>query len=203
MTPLRSAVLHMRTAIVFLALTLAAVPFAAAQQGSALMFADRSVMNVDATGLDLRIENVPPREYPHVGYRSDVRFDDAAKEWAKSHFMLTGGSVNTLRITIRKGDIVEKLLPVKKGIAGWFRKDQSADYEAALDIEMAVVDPNGQVLSSATGKAFNSRSVPEGTTEEDKQQVWTGLIVATFDGLDNELLPQVRKSMSAYVRYQP
>ena len=163
-------------------------------------FANKSVLNVDATSLELKIGEVPPREYPHVNYRSQVRFEDAAREWAGSHFKLTGNSVNTLRITIRKGDIVEKLLPVKKGIKGWFTKDQSAAYDATLELEIAIVDPNGQVLTTASGKASISRTVPEGTTEADKQQVWTGLIVATFDNLDTELQPQVRSVMAQFIR---
>jgi hypothetical protein len=165
-----------------------------------LAFANKQVLNVDATSLELKIGEIPPREYPHVNYRSHVRFEDGAREWAGQHFKLTGESVNTLRITIRKGDIVEKLLPVKKGIKGWFSKDQSAEYEATLDLEIAIVNPNGQVLTSANGKATTTRTVPEGTTEADKQQVWTGLIIATFDNLDNEMQPQLRNVMGQYIR---
>jgi hypothetical protein len=163
-------------------------------------FADRAPLTVDATSLDLKIENLPPREYPHMNYRSHVRFEDAAREWAAGRFMLTGNSVNTLRITIQKGDIVEELLPVKKGIKGWFTKDQSADYRASLELEVAIVDPNGMVLSRAYGKSNNSRSVGEGTTEDEKQQVWTGLIIAAFDALDAELQPQLRQAMAQYIR---
>jgi hypothetical protein len=174
--------------------------FASAQLPPILAFANKSVLNVDATSLDLKIENVPPREYPHMGYRSQVRFDDTAREWAAAHFMLTGKSVNQLRVTIRKGDIVEKLLPVKKGIKGWFTKDQSAEYEATLDVELSIVDVNGMVLTSASGKSTSTRTVSEGTTDADKQQVWTGMIVAAFDALDNELQPQVRQVMAQFIR---
>lgn len=197
----KSASHIMRTLGVMLLLT----GTAAAQDGPAvtptkLEFANRQVLNVDATSLELKIGEIPPREYPHVNYRSHVRFEDGAREWAGQHFKLTGESVNTLRITIRKGDIVEKLLPVKKGIKGWFTKDQSAEYEATLDMEIAIVNPNGQVLTSAQGKASTTRTVPEGTTDADKQQVWAGLIIATFDNLDNELQPQLRNVMAQYIR---
>lgn len=165
-----------------------------------LQFANTTVLNVDATALELKLGDIPPREYPHVNYRSQVRFEDAAREWAGQHFKLTGNSVNTLRITIQKGDIVEKLLPVKKGIKGWFTKDQSAEYLATLELEIAIVDPNGRVLTTASGKASTSRTVPEGTTDADKQQVWTGLIIATFDNLDTELQPQIRSVMAQFIR---
>ena len=200
MTRIQFALLTLRAAALLAALAVGGnLAVAADAAASTLLFADKSVLNVDATSLDLRIENVPPREYPHVNYRSHVRFEDAAREWAANHFMLTGNSVNALRITVRKGDIVEKLLPVKKGFAGLFRKDQAAEYEASLEVEMAIVDVNGKVVSSASGKATNSRTVTEGATEQDKQQVWMGLIVAAFDGLDKELLPQVRQVMGQYV----
>lgn len=165
-----------------------------------LLFANKTVMNVDATSLDLKIENLPPREYPHVNYRSQVRFEDGARAWAASHFNLTGSSVNALRITIRKGDIIEKLLPVKKGFKGLFTKDQSAEYSAVLEVEVAIVDPSGKVLSAASGKATNSRTVAEGATETEKQQVWAGLVVASFDNLDAELQPQMRQVMGQFIR---
>lgn len=186
--------------VVLLITTAAAAQDAAGVTPIKLEFANRQVLNVDATSLELKIGEPPPREYPHVNYRSHVRFEDGAREWAGQHFKLTGDSVNTLRITIRKGDIVEKLLPVKKGIKGWFTKDQSAEYEATLDLEIAIVNPNGQVLTSAAGKASTTRTVPEGTTDADKQQVWTGLIIATFDNLDSELQPQLRNVMGQYIR---
>jgi hypothetical protein len=182
-----------------MAITLLVAGMNVAASAQTLLFANKTVLSVDATAIQLKGE-VPPREYPHMNYRSQVKFEDAARAWASSHFMTNGTSVNTLVINIRKGDIVEKLLPIKKGIKGWFTKDQSAAYEATLDLELAIVDPNGTVLSTASGKASTSRTVPEGTTEADKQQVWAGLIVATFDNLDNELLPQVRQAMAQFIR---
>jgi len=182
------------------AVGMAAPSITVAQAPPTLVFANKTILSVDATALDLRIENVPPREYPHMNYRSHVRFEDAAREWASSHFMLTGNSVNTLRITIKKGELTEMLLPVKKGLRGLFTKDQSAQYNAALELEIAVVDPNGQVLTMAMGKSSNSRTVTEGTTDADKQQVWAGMIVSAFDALDAELQPQLRQVMGQYIR---
>ena len=189
-----------RTFAVLLVLAGALSALSAQSASPTLLFANKTVLNVDATSLDLRIEDTPPREYPHMNYRSQVRIEDGARAWAASRFALTGNSVNTLRITIRKGDIVEKLLPVKKGIKGFFTKDQSAEYDATLDLEIAIVDPNGKVLSSANGNAKNTRTVIEGATEDEKQQVWSGLVVACFDGLDAELQAQMRQVMAQYIR---
>lgn len=167
---------------------------------SRLTFASNTALNVDATSIELKIGEIPPREYPHVNYRSQVRFEDAAREWAAVRYKMTGNSVNKLRINVRKGDIIEKLLPVKKGIKGWFTKDQAAEYIATLELDVAIVDPNGQVLATASGKSSTSRTVVEGATDADKQQVWTGLIVSAFDALDAELQPQLRQTMAQYIR---
>ena len=190
---------HFATIFAALFILLGTLSAAFAQSAPALVFANKTVMNVDATALDLKIENPPPREYPHVDYRSQVRFEDGARAWAGARFALTGNSVNTLRITIRKGDIIEKLLPVKKGIVGFFTKDQSAEYDAALDLEIAVVDPNGKVLSSANGNSRGTQTVIEGATEADKQQVWAKLVISSFDALDAELQAQIRQVMGQYV----
>lgn len=187
-------------AVLLLLGAVVAIPALAQEPSPGLPFANKTVLSVDATSLDLKIENLPPREYPHVNYRSHVRFEDGARDWAAKRFALTGASANVLRVTVRKGDLVEKLLPVKKGIKGWFTKDQAAEYEATLDVELAIVDPNGKVLASASGKSTNTRTVTEGATEADKQQVWSGMIVAGFDALDAELQPQARQAMAQYVR---
>jgi hypothetical protein len=172
---------------------------AAADVVSVIRFADATSLSTDATSLSIYVDARPPKEYPHVMYRAPFTFEQAAKAWAESHFSLSGNSVNTLRITLREGDITEKLLPKTGGIKGWFTKDQSAEYEARLGVEVAVIDPNGKVLASADGKASHTRTVPEGSTEEDKRHVWADMIKTAFDGLDAELQPRIRSTMANYV----
>jgi hypothetical protein len=171
--------------------------FAGAQT---LLFKNKAALQVDATSIEFVNDGIPPRDYPHVNHRSQLRFEDAAREWASGRFSLTGNSPNKLRITIKNGDLTEKLLPVKKGVAGWFTKDQSAEYEATLQVELAIIGASGEVLSSATGQSHNTMTVREDATEADKQQVWTGMIIAAFDLLDTQLEPQVRQTMAQYIR---
>ena len=177
--------------------TVAPQVFAGAQT---LLFKNKASLQVDATSVEFVNDGIPPRDYPHVNHRSQLRFEDAAREWAGGRFQITGNSINKLRITIKSSDLTERLLPVKKGVKGWFTKDQSAEYEASLQVELAIIDANGQVLSSATGGSNNTMTVREDATEADKQQVWTGMIIAAFDLLDTQLEPQVRQMMAKYIR---
>ena len=172
---------------------------AAADAVSVINFADATSLSTDATSLSIHVDARPPKEYPHVMYRAPFTFEQAAKAWADSHFSLSGNSVNTLRVTLREGDITEKLLPKTGGIKGWFTKDQSAEYEARLAVEVAVIDPTGKVVASADGKAWHSRTVPEGSTEDDKRHVWAEMIKTCFDNMDAELQPRIRSTMSSYV----
>lgn len=176
----------------------AGAAFAAADTAAVIRFSDATMLSTDATSLSITVEARPPKEYPHVMYRAPFTVEQAAKAWAESHFSLSGNSVNTLRITVKEGDITEKLLPKTGGIKGWFTKDQAAEYEARIAVEVAVVDPNGKVVASADGKAWHSRTVSEGATEEDKRHVWADMIKVTFDNLDAELQPRIRSSMAAY-----
>ena len=188
---------------VFVALSGLAYPTSAASAAAdvapVIRFSDASTLSADATSLSITVDVRPPKEYPHVMYRAPFTFEQAAKAWADSHFSLSGNSVNRLRITLREGDITEKLLPKTGGIKGWFTKDQAAEYEARLAVEVAVIDPNGQVVASADGKAWHTRTVSEGATEEDKRQVWADMIKTTFDNLDAELQPRIRSTMNQYV----
>ena len=163
-------------------------------------FAVTEALSVDATSVDVQFMNVPPREYPHVGHRSPVTFEDASRKWIGTRFHLTGNAAIALRIIFKKGDITEELLPVKTGIAGTFKKEQAGKYEARLEVALELVDPNGKVLASASGEAWNTHTVPEDATENDKRIVWVGMVAQAFDSLDQELTPRIHQGMGEYIR---
>jgi hypothetical protein len=173
---------------------------AAADQPVGLALADRTVLTVDVTAIEVRNADTTADAYPAVGSRASVTYDQALRAWAAQRFAASGGSVNSLRITMRRGGIVEKLLPVTKGIAGWFKKEQGAEYTGSLDVEVAVIDPAGQVVTVADGKSWASDTVREDATAADKQAAWLGIVTKTFDNLDRELIPRMRQTMAAYVR---
>ncbi len=163
-------------------------------------FADTTVLNVDATSIDIRFINRPPQEYPHVGHRSPVTFERAVRDWVDARFELTGNTASAFRITVRKHDITEELLPVETGLSGAFKKEQSAKYEARLEIALDLVDPNGEILGSAEGESWNTYTVAEDATENDKRIVWVDMIAKAFNGLDQELIPRIREGLGDYVR---
>ncbi len=174
-------------------------PAAMAQTAGTMVFEDVTPIKVNATALVVEIENQPPREYPHVAHRSPITFEQAVRSWAAGHFALTGQGENTLRIHMRDADIVEKLLPVKRGIAGWFRKDQAAEYSATIDLSVALVDVNGKVLGTAEAKSWHSTTMTEGATEADKRAAWNDMIRKTFGNLDREIQPKIRQALASYV----
>ena len=196
---LKSLARPLSLAIVLAGLTAQAGVAAAADVAPVIRFADATMLSTDATSLSITVEARPPKEYPHVMSRAPFTVEQAAKAWAESHFSRSGNSVNTLRITVTEGDITEKLLPKTGGIKGWFTKDQAAEYEARIAVQVAVVDPTGKVVASADGKAWHTRTVTEGATEADKRQAWAEMIKVSFDNLDAELQPRIRSTMSGYV----
>ena len=173
---------------------------AAAQEPIALALPDRPPVMVDATALDIRNTDASPTTYPYVTSRSPVTYDQAIKAWAAQRFKLTGGSVNTLRVTMRQGSIVEKLLPTTKGIKGWFTKDQNAEYTATLSVDVAIVDPTGQVLTTVDSKSFATETIREDATSADRTNTWLGLVRKTFDTLDGDLVTRMRTTMTGYVQ---
>ena len=186
-----------------IAATLLLLLIAPARAQTTISFADSRTIPVDAVTLEVRIPSPPPREYPYVGYLAPTPYSDVIHAWAAQRFALTGGSVNTLRVTMRQGSITEKLLPVTTGIAGWFKKEQGADYQGSLEVEVSIIDPNGQLLASADGRSWATESVAKNATQADREATWERLILRTFDNLDKELIPRVYEAMGAYVRGTP
>ena len=176
---------------------------AAMAQGAAspvaMAFANRDVIPVDVTAIDVRVTDTTPKSYPFVGYRAAIPYDQAIKAWAAQRFNANGNSVNTLRITLQRGSITEKLLPITKGLAGLFKKEQSAEYTGTLEVELAIIDPAGQVVTVTDGKSWASQSVREDATTPDREAAWMSVIKTTFDNLDLEILPRMRQVMGSYV----
>ncbi|MBM3513096.1 MAG: hypothetical protein FJX59_05205 [Alphaproteobacteria bacterium] len=156
--------------------------------------------SADASALDVRIEDRPPTEYPAVGHLAATPYDQAVKIWSEKRFRLTGNSVNSLRVSLVEGRITEKVLPVKKGIKGWFKKEPATEFHAALVISIAVIDPEGRTLASAEAKSWHTTALVEGTTSAEKDAALTNLVSETFAALDREIAPQFERHLAKFVR---
>src|SRR5690349_10387923 len=101
------------------ALLVAGMPAApsVAQGPVAMAFADKTVVPVDVSTIEVVNGDTSPTTYPYVGNRAPIPYDQAIKAWAAQRFSATGASVNTMRITLKRGTITEKLLPISKGIS--------------------------------------------------------------------------------------
>ncbi|MCB2107217.1 MAG: hypothetical protein KDE14_05925 [Rhodobacteraceae bacterium] len=165
-----------------------------------LDFAKVPAYRVDVTSLDVVIAAEPPQEYPLVGHLAPVTYSQAVRDWAAHRFDMTGNTVNKLRVTLNEGRIVETILPIKKGIRGWFKKEQAVQYDATLSVEVAVIDAVGTVLASASARAVQAQTLTEGATPDDKRAAWMHMIQATFDGIDAGIDEQVRINLSQFVR---
>jgi hypothetical protein len=162
-------------------------------------FSEAAAYKVDATSVDIIVQDQTPREYPQVGHLAPTTFEQATRAWVAQRFQLTGNSVNTLRITLREGRITEKILPIEKGIRGWFKKEESVAYDGVLSLEVAIIDANGSVLSKAEALATVGRSLTEGATRADKDAIWIEMVKAAFDNADRELKARLKEYMSRYI----
>ncbi|MDX2143170.1 MAG: hypothetical protein SFV19_07435 [Rhodospirillaceae bacterium] len=162
-------------------------------------FADLTAYKTDATSIAIDIEDRTSREYPQVGHLAPTTFEQAVRTWADRRFQLTGNSVNTLRITLREGRVTEKLLPIEKGVRGMVKKEAATEYEAALSLEVAIVDANGNAIARADSATWVSRTLLEGTTTPQKEAAWVEMISTCFDNVDRELKGRYREYMSRYI----
>ena len=164
-----------------------------------IRFSEDVAYKVDATSVDIIVQDQTPRVYPQVGHLASTTFEQALRAWAARRFQLTGNSVNRLRITLREGRITEKILPIQKGVRGWFKKEEAVSYDGALSFEVAIIDANGTVVSKAEAAATVGRSLTEGATRPDKEAAWVEIISTAFENTDRELSARLKESMSRYI----
>jgi hypothetical protein len=166
---------------------------------SEFVLTDAAPYQIDASALDIRIESRPGTDYPNVGHRAATPYDQAIKLWAEKRFVLTGNSVNGLRVSLIDGQITEAVLPITKGIKGWFKKEPATEFRAALAVSVAIVSPDGRVLATTDGKAWQTTSFVEGTVPREKDDALVKMVSETFAMLDRELGPRFLQHLGPYL----
>jgi hypothetical protein len=103
------------------------------------------------------------------------------------------------RFTIDDASVREVKLPLSDGIQGALTREQSERYDAHAAVKLEIMDATGFVERTATAQATVSRTVPEGITLNDRDQVWYEMSQSLARDIDRELDRQVHAIFPPYV----
>jgi hypothetical protein len=123
----------------------------------------------------------------------------AVENWVQDRLKATG-TTRRARVRILDASVKEVQLPTTSGLRGMFTTDQAQRYDANVEVAIDLIGDNGFPERSITAKASRSRSVPEGITPNQRDQVWYDLTKALMADLDQELERQIRANFTFYVQ---
>ena len=142
----------------------------------------------------------PPLAAPHVEHLFPISPEHMAARWPKDRLAAGGGPLRA-RYTVKEAGVTETQLPRTEGIRGAFTKDQAQRYDAALDIELDIIDERGFAVGTVTAHVERHQSVAEDITLAQRDEVWYQMVQGMAKDLDAELDKNVKASLPRFILY--
>lgn len=123
---------------------------------------------------------------PHIEGMMPLSPEAAVKRWVQQRLAPMGTS-GALRVIIKDASVVEQPLQVDKSLTGFFKKEQSEQYDAKLQLAIQVLDDRNLPQAEIVARSNRSRSVAEGTTLNDRDKIWYGMVEDMMLDLNRQL----------------
>ncbi len=164
-----------------------------------ITFTHLKPIRLDVVDVDFVHKYVPPQALPNVDHRFPQQPAAVAERWAKDRLEPIGIS-RRARVTLIDAAVTETVLKKREGVTGLFWTDQSERYEARVEMLVEVIDDDGNPQGHAQAVAQHSRTVPEGISLNDREQVWFEIAEDLMKDLDAELDKNIRRYLVRFVR---
>lgn len=121
-----------------------------------------------------------------------------AERWAFDRLQHAGGPY-TARYVIREASAREVELPRTTGVRGWFTTDQAYRYDAAIVVELQIINAAGVREGQISAEARRSRTVAEDAALADREKLMHLIGEELARDLNAELDRNVRTHLARFV----
>jgi hypothetical protein len=163
-----------------------------------IRFTGKPRLRIDAAGVDIERVFRSTLQAPQVEHLFPVPPERAMENWALDRLEPVG-TTRRVRVRILDASVKEVELATTSGVRGAFTTDQAQRYDATAEMTVDLMGERGFAERSVAAKASRSRSVPEGITPNEREQVWYELTEALMADLDAELERQIRANFGFYL----
>ncbi len=164
-----------------------------------ITFTHQAPIQFDVHDVDYVQAYVPPATMPNVEHLFPVRPTVVARRWAADRIAAVGLQ-GIVRVTLLEAPVIETALDTTSGIKGAFIDDQAARYDARVIIRIEIINSLGETEGRVEAVAHRTRSVPEGITLVEREQIWFELTEQVMRELDVELESTIRRYLGDYIR---
>ena len=160
-------------------------------------------IRLDVGTIEVVSQYEPPFKAPHVEHILPISPERAASQWARDRLQAQGASAWRAVFIVRQAPMVEKRLPIDTGFTGYFKKQQSEQYESRIDVVLEIRDDNGRLMGEAVAAAHRGRTMPEGLTPNERDRLWHEMVEALITDMNTVLENTIRQHLARYLIMAP
>jgi hypothetical protein len=185
-------------AVLMLALA-ACTPSATRPSFPDLRFTAAPPLRIDASGIEVRDEFRPSFHEPEVDHLFPVPPERAVENWIHDRLQATG-TTRRIVVHILDASVRETELPKKEGLEATLTTQQAEQYDGRIALRVELLDEKGFAMRTVSAEVNRTRSVPEGITPNERDQVWYDMTKQMLADLDGRLESDIRANFTFYVQ---
>ncbi|HCP01822.1 MAG: hypothetical protein CL573_03895 [Alphaproteobacteria bacterium] len=143
-------------------------------------------LRLDAASLAVVDAFKPSFAARHIEHLLPVSPAAAVRRWAQDR-LLPVGNAGRIVFTISDAGVIEIPLERTKGVRGVVTKDRSERYDASLRVHMSIDAGDGRRRGEVSADAMRSRTVLEGLSLNEREEIWFRMIEELVGDINGEL----------------
>jgi hypothetical protein len=163
-----------------------------------LTYAHKQKITLNVSSISVINEYRMPFKAPNVEHLVPIAPGAAAERWAADVLVPAGGR-GIAQFVITRASVTERKLETTKGLQALFSKDQSEEYEAALDVRIEILDGNRR-LATASTSITRTQTAREDTTPNERSKLWYALVERLMLEFDGEMRKQAGTYLKGHTR---
>lgn len=155
-------------------------------------------LRLDVASLEIVDGFKPGFAAPNVEHLMPISPAAAARRWARDRLVPVGNAGRVI-FTITDGAVIETPLERTKGVRGVVTKDRSERYDAVLKVRIDVESGDARRRGEVSADAMRSRTVLEGLSLNEREQVWFQMTEELVTDIDSELDTAIRQFLQPFL----
>ena len=151
-----------------------------------------------AGSLKIVMDYKPPLKAPNVDHLFPESPANALEQWANERLKITRGD-ETVRFIITDASVIGTRLPLQKGLAAMFTKEQSERYDARIEATLEIRNKNGIRQGFVETNVKRSVTVREDANINQRELVWFKLTESIMKDFNVEMDKNIHRHLQQWL----
>jgi hypothetical protein len=164
-----------------------------------IRFTSEPRLRVDVAAVDLQDDFHANFHAPNVEHLFPISPEHAMENWVHDRLEATG-TARRMRARIVDASVTETELPRTTGLTGALTTQQAQRYDAKAAMSIDILNDRGFAERSVEASVALTRSVPEGLTPNQRDEIWYAMTKDLMAALDKQLEQRMRENFTFYIQ---